>query len=1056
MERLEPAPSYLRAWLEQHGIAPDSVELLASADLDEEGRFRRSWVLATRETLWVIPEERTAGSDAPRRVRRRRVPLLARRTGPPPLRIGRALLSAGGTDNVQLGEPRYVLPLSELENIRVESLTGNALLVASRRRSPEPGSQPASPSSLPPPAPLSPPGSAPPVAAEAPVQTQAVAGGAAKPVAEPLILCRFTNSEARKFGLFARLLEKLRQGEAIQESDLREDQVPSYCPRCGLMYPEPSRPVCPRCIDRRRLFLRVLSFAPRYQRPIALILLCMLASSALRLASPFLGGRILYDEVLTPGGRYEGQVGPIVLAIFGTQLLALLISIAHGRINSVMTAQVIFDLKTQVFAAMQRLSLRFFSSRQTGSLMTRVNHDAMQLQYFFHDGLPFFIVNVLMFLGVFTIMLLMNWQLALLVLLPAPAIIWVVRRVFPRLWELFSRRYRKTSALNALMNDALTGVRVVKAFGKEEAEIRRFGVRNAELYQVGLESGNLGATIFPAFSFIMSLGGLVVWGLGGAQVLRGEITFGTMMTFAGYLGMLYGPLEFMAHVVDWWSFSMNSAQRIFEILDAVPEVTDQPQAVHLPHLRGDIRLEHVTFGYEPHKPVLHNIDLDVRAGEMLGLVGHSGAGKSTMTNLITRLYDVDEGTVAIDGTNVRQIAIADLRSQIGMVLQDPFLFSGSIAENIAYARAEATPREILRAAQAANAHDFIVMLPDGYDTVIGHRGRDLSGGEKQRIEIARAILRDPRILILDEATSSMDTETEQKIQQALKRLVKDRTTIAIAHRLSTLRDADRLFVLEQGKNVESGTHEELVAKKGTYFKLLNMQREALKIRGVDEAMLEEVEKGVAEEGKNGLAQYMEIHYLDPARIRFFRTPGGFLGLTINPEAGTAGKAGTAGEAARAGMTADAATGGDAGGARGAGDRAGEEYSPVAVYRAFPLTRPEQYISVRDSEGKEIGMIENLGDLPAEMRRLVEEELERRYFTPLITRVVSVKEEFGYSYWEVETDRGARRFTVRNSHENVLPVGERSVMLVDVDGNRFAIPDYRRLAPAAYRQIESML
>ena len=330
----------------------------------------------------------------------------------------------------------------------------------------------------------------------------------------------------------------------------------------------------------------------------------------------------------------------------------------------------------------------------------------------------------------------------------------------------------------------------------------------------------------------MHTGGLIVWGFGGWDVLQGKITFGTLMTFIYYLGMLYGPLEFMTHIVDWWTACINSAQRIFEILDEAPEVAEKPDPVRLQPMRGEIELRNVTFEYEPNKPVLKKVSFHVKPGEMIGLVGHSGAGKSTITNVISRFYDVREGAVLIDGVDVRDVAIGDLRSQIGIVPQETYLFKGTIAENIAYARPSATREEIIQAAKAANAHDFIIRLPDGYETVVGVRGQDLSGGEKQRISIARAILHNPRILILDEATASLDTQTERQIQEALKRLIQGRTTIAIAHRLSTLRDADRLIVIEKGEVVEMGTHEELEALQGVYYRLREKQREALAIRGI--------------------------------------------------------------------------------------------------------------------------------------------------------------------------------------------------------------------------------
>lgn len=646
---------------------------------------------------------------------------------------------------------------------------------------------------------------------------------------EDHVVARFSNSAAKRFGTLAKITSKIAQGESVSEDDFYDERQNTTCPKCGRLYPDQNRRVCPHCIDRRTIFRRVLGFVPQYKRQIALILFFMLCGVVLNLVSPFVGGRVLFDEVLQPGGRYEGRLLEMVLVMAAVQLLSLLTSIAHARMNAQMTAQVICDLKTEVYAAMQRLSLGFFASKQTGSLMTRVNSDAMHLQYFFHDGLPYFIVNSLQLIAIVATMLLMNWKLALFLLIPVPAIVFFVNRAYPKLWRLFTRRHMKTRALNAVLNDTLTGVRVVKAFGREEAEIYRFGERNLDMYEVSLQEGNYKATLFPLMSLLMSLGGFIVWSVGGAQVLQGELTFGTLMTFIGYLGMLYGPLEFMTHIVDWWTSCMNSAQRIFELLDAEPDVAEAPNPVPMPRIRGEVELENVTFEYEPNRPVLHNINLHIRAGEVIGLVGRSGAGKSTIINLITRLYDVTEGSIRIDGVDVRDIRIADLRSQIGIVLQEPYLFHGSIAENIAYAKPDASPEEIIRAAKMANAHDFIVKLPDGYDTVIGRRGHNLSGGERQRVSIARAILHNPRILILDEATASVDTETEQKIQEALERLVEGRTTIVIAHRLSTLRNANRIVVVDKGRIVEVGTHAELEAAKGAYYELLEKQREALKI-----------------------------------------------------------------------------------------------------------------------------------------------------------------------------------------------------------------------------------
>jgi len=348
-----------------------------------------------------------------------------------------------------------------------------------------------------------------------------------------------------------------------------------------------------------------------------------------------------------------------------------------------------------------------------------------------------------------------------------------------------------------------------------------------------MKSERMWATYMPILSFLWGIGSMIVWYFGGRDVMDESMTLGTLMAFLGYLGMFYGPLEMVTEVWSWISRSFAAAERIFEILDTEPEAPDESNAMTMPEIQGAVEFKNVTFGYDRYKPVLKNIDLRVKSGEMLGFVGRSGAGKTTMTNLICRFYNPDEGSITIDGVDIRKIKLDDLRRQIGIVLQDQFLFSGTVAENIAYGKPGATLEEIMQAAKIANAHDFIVKFPDGYDTDVGERGQKLSGGERQRVSIARAVLRDPKILILDEATSLVDTETEKKIQEALSRLIKGRTTFAIAHRLSTLRNADRLMVLDDGKCVEIGTHDELMEKKGTYFKLVELQSEMSKIKALD-------------------------------------------------------------------------------------------------------------------------------------------------------------------------------------------------------------------------------
>ncbi|MCQ6557541.1 ABC transporter ATP-binding protein [Paenibacillus mendelii] len=649
---------------------------------------------------------------------------------------------------------------------------------------------------------------------------------------EERIAAAFTNGHMGKAARLVSLFTKLKKSEELNSQDLDDEQEHTSCPKCGMIYPEEGRQICPKCMKKHAIFARLLSFAGKYKGSMFLIVLFMLLNSATGLVIPYLQGTVLFDQALGGKGSFAGQIGLVILLIIAFRTLSLVFGVWFGVINARLAANVAFDLKSSVFSAMQRLSLNFFQKKQTGQLMTRVNNDATELQFFFVDGMSYFIVNAMNIVGITAILLYMDWKLTLLCFIPLPFVFLIVKKVFPRLWRLSWRRHRKVSAMNSIISDTIRGTRVVKAFGKEQKEMERFHRSNVSFSDAEQTVNKLGSTVFPVLNFLTQTGGILIWAFGGWMVMQGEFSFGKVLTFVNYMYLLYGPIQFMNNIVNWWSHCMTAAQRIFEIQDTVPEIAEKADAVELSAMKGDIKVSNVVFGYEPNKPIMKNVSMHAKPGQMIGVVGHSGAGKSTLVNLISRLYDVSEGEILIDDINIKDLTTASLRKNIGIVSQDVYVFSGSIAENIAYADPDCTVDDIINAAKIANAHDFIEKLPDGYDTIVGTGGHNLSGGEKQRLSIARAILHNPKILILDEATASLDTETELQIQEALDSLIKGRTTIAIAHRLSTLRNADYLVVMEHGKVVEDGTHDQLMEREGIYHGLVKKHDEALKMNEV--------------------------------------------------------------------------------------------------------------------------------------------------------------------------------------------------------------------------------
>ncbi|WP_300567158.1 ABC transporter ATP-binding protein [uncultured Acetatifactor sp.] len=658
-------------------------------------------------------------------------------------------------------------------------------------------------------------------------------------------LCHFSNTKMGIFLKVCSIFQKLKKAEEITGEDLNVEKGKECCPKCGMIYPDQERKVCPKCMDKKSILFRVLSYFKPYMKYLVIMVLCYIGSAVLNLVWPYLSGTVLYDQVLArneeflallhlPAGRFVTALTVLVISMIVTKVILQGLAVLQGVLAARIAPSVVATLKSQVFSSMGRLSISFYSKRQTGGLMTRVSDDAEEISSFLIDGIPNFFVNVGTILATIVIMFLLDPLLALMSVILMPVLVVISYRMMPHLWHYYGKRHRANRRLKGQMNENFTGARVVKAFGQQEQEMTRFKKNNGKVRTAEMDLARYDNKFYALYRSVEDTISFLVWAVGGAMIIGGaDIELGLLITFSGYVGQLQWPLDFFSRAIRWYTQCMNSAQRMFEIIDAVPEVKEVPDPLRPGELRGEIELRNVTFGYEAHKPILKDISFHVEAGEVFGIVGRSGAGKSTLVNLISRLYDTQEGEVLVDGVNVKRYGFQELRRNVAMVSQETYIFMGTVAENIAYARPDATREEIIHAAVQANAHDFICKMPEGYDTLLGSSSRSLSGGEKQRISIARAILADPKILILDEATSAVDTETELAIQKSLERLEKGRTVLSIAHRLSTLRNATHLIVLDDGRLTESGTHEELLAKKGTFYKLSELQTKALAMRGIE-------------------------------------------------------------------------------------------------------------------------------------------------------------------------------------------------------------------------------
>lgn len=570
---------------------------------------------------------------------------------------------------------------------------------------------------------------------------------------------------------------------------------------------------------------RLWRFARPYKWQLLTGFMLMLGSTAAALVPPYLTMPLM-DNVLIPyQNGHPIDVDLVTLYLSGL-LAAAVLAWVLGWLRTYTLARVSerigADLRTTTYEHLLKLSQAYFGGKRTGDLMARIGAETDRINLFLSLNLLDFATDVLMITLTVIILVSINPWLALITLIPLPIIAWLIHLVRDRLRVGFEKTNRVWAEVNNVLADTLPGIRVVKAFAQEEREIERFRTVNQRNVEINDRVNKVWALFTPTVTLLTECGLLVVWIFGIWQVSQDHITVGVLTAFLAYIGRFYLRLDSMSRIVSATQKAAAGTKRIFDILDHVSSVPEPVKPVHLPMMKGHIELRNVSFRYGTRR-VIQNLDFTIEPGEMIGLVGHSGSGKSTLINLICRFYDVTDGSILIDGVDIRALPITEYRKHIGLVLQEPFLFFGTIAENIAYGKPGASRKEIIAAARAAHAHEFILRLPYGYDSLVGERGQALSGGERQRISIARALLIDPRILILDEATSSVDTQTEQEIQAALDNLVSGRTTIAIAHRLSTLQEASRLVVLDHGKIVETGNHEELMARQGHYYQLYQSQ-----------------------------------------------------------------------------------------------------------------------------------------------------------------------------------------------------------------------------------------
>jgi len=569
-----------------------------------------------------------------------------------------------------------------------------------------------------------------------------------------------------------------------------------------------------------KVVLRLLSYLRAYWRWVVVSIVCLLFLTILNLLPPLFQREII-DEVV--GNRLLDRLPMLILGLVGVYALTRLLNFGEQYLRHVLGERFILDFRVLLYDYLQRLSISFFEDQQTGEIMSRITNDVNALEDFVTHSVGFLIVDLLRLVGTAIILLVLDWQLALLTLLPVPVLAVAMRLFNTRVRPIYRQIRDRLGDINAELQDNISGIRVIQAFGQERHELDRFTQRSTRYYEERVKGIRHWAAFFPAMRFVASMGMAIVLGFGAYRVFSGALTLGGLVAFISYVASFYEPVHRLVQTDNIVQQAIAAGERVFELLDTAPEIEDAPDAAELPAIQGAVVFEGVSFRYGTGEEVLRDVSFQMRPGQVVALVGPSGAGKTSIANLIPRFYDPVSGRVTVEGHDVREVKLASLRRQVAVVLQDTFLFNGTVRDNVIYGKPDASEDEMIAAAKAAYAHEFIMNLPQGYETEIGERGVKLSGGQKQRLALARAILTDPRILILDEATSSVDAEAEYLIQQALKKVLEGRTALVIAHRLSTIRHADKIIALEDGRIVEVGDHRELLARGGLYSQMYRRQ-----------------------------------------------------------------------------------------------------------------------------------------------------------------------------------------------------------------------------------------